>query len=378
VNKFRHKVFCGLEGLLEFYDIWNRTVQEDEETDITHHPIWYKVFFSTVEKNSHHFYFITLWEDENKLLAVVPLKTSLFKYFGISLKSIELPFHEELNYRDIYINKQADKDEIVKQIWEVLYSFNQKWDVFVCLYYHSPSYLSGLLNSFPGKFKLAKESSRIDYIESSGYQALMDSKSKKFCRNLSRLDRKIHSEKKVDFIYEETEGTVNNLFYSFLELEASGWKGKKGKCSAILCNRDLTDYYIGLMNEKDTGLKFDVNILKADNNCIGGLLGVIYKDLHYSIKIAYNQDYCEFSPGQILYNYSLKRHLDDMSLKSSNFMSGFNWQIPWRTGFFPTYNGMFFKNSAKAFFVFLLVISVCKLKMLSDKIKPILKKENQN
>ncbi len=126
--------------------------------------------------------------------------------------------------------------------------------------------------------------------------------SKHFRRNLRAHGKKLGSLENVRHVTATGAG-IEDEFERFLELEASGWKGKSGTGSAIQLRPGLTAFYRTLASTLGIGWgedRCEINSLYADGRCIASQF-CMRTGSEYSIpKIAYDEEYSRLSPGLLL------------------------------------------------------------------------------
>jgi CelD/BcsL family acetyltransferase involved in cellulose biosynthesis len=85
----------------------------------------------------------------------------------------------------------------------------------------------------------------------------------------------------------------------FLELEASGWKGRTGE--PIARDPQFLDFYRNLL--RDRQLIF--HRLELDGVLIAANIGILGKDRFFSMRFAYHEEYGHVSPGHLMTLYTL-------------------------------------------------------------------------
>ncbi len=101
----------------------------------------------------------------------------------------------------------------------------------------------------------------------------------------------------------------------FFAMEASGWKA--AQASAITLDPQLVAFYRKLWEEFDT----DISELHAGNTLVSAQLRVHWGDRIILFKIAYNETYARFSPGQ-LHLWMTLEHLHDTGSSQALSLNG--------------------------------------------------------
>lgn len=166
------------------------------------------------------------------------------------------------------------------------------------------------------------------YLELGGsYDQLLERADQKFAKNVRRLERKLSNlEPKFDF-YTDPEHNEACL-KRFLDLEASGWKGKPGGGAIILSPR-LVKFYTVLTNRLAKLGWMEWHFLEAEGKTIAAHLGVRCGNVLNLMKIAYDENYSSYSPGMVLISEMLRRAYQSKAFTAVNFQSNGRWQKNW-------------------------------------------------
>jgi hypothetical protein len=116
----------------------------------------------------------------------------------------------------------------------------------------------------------------------------------------------------------------------FLDLEASGWKGKGG--SAIRQRRGLADWYAGMAaameGEQD---HCEIYALDTAGRCIASTFSIRTGPTRSLMKIAYDETHARFSPGHHLLAHVIELCCADPAIERVNFVSDAPWLTGWPT-----------------------------------------------
>lgn len=92
---------------------------------------------------------------------------------------------------------------------------------------------------------------------------------------------------------------------SFLELEASGWKGKEG--SALAAKESERSFFQIVAREAFRRGRLMMLAIYLDGQAIAQKCNFLAKDGAFAFKIAYNEEYAQFSPGMLLEIENIRR-----------------------------------------------------------------------
>lgn len=122
--------------------------------------------------------------------------------------------------------------------------------------------------------------------------------SRKFRRNLANARNRLTELRGVEFIRVEGPQATRVHLEEFMNLEASGWKGRAG--SAIRNSPRLTAYYDALTRRLGDIGWLQWSFLRAEGKVIAAKLNVKFGKSLVMCKIAYDEAYARYSPGNLL------------------------------------------------------------------------------
>ena len=117
-------------------------------------------------------------------------------------------------------------------------------------------------------------------------------------KKLSRATRKLQQQGHVEF--EWSNGCKDGLQWAedFLDLEASGWKGRSG--SALASHTNTLKYFLELTENLISNDRLRMARLTLDQSPIAMLYDVQYGNHISAYKTAFDERYADFSPGAVL------------------------------------------------------------------------------
>lgn len=96
----------------------------------------------------------------------------------------------------------------------------------------------------------------------------------------------------------QPQDNLDDWIHSFLELEASGWKGKKG--TALACNEVDRHFFITVVQEAFRRQRLHMLRLTVNGRPVAQLCDFLGGDGAFSFKTAYDEEYADYSPGILL------------------------------------------------------------------------------
>ncbi len=159
------------------------------------------------------------------------------------------------------------------------------------------------------------------------FESLTSGLSAKSRANLRKSRRKLDSLSDVSFTTVACEPDLSAAFETFLQVEASGWKGANG--TAILQRPGLEAFLRSLRTLHHEGDHCAINALHADGRCIAAELCFSTGDECVAFKIGYDEQYSRFAPGLLLVEYSLERCCRDERISRLNWIGDSAWERRW-------------------------------------------------
>lgn len=167
----------------------------------------------------------------------------------------------------------------------------------------------------------------------------------KLRRNLSRHERNLestHGAVQYSVITNSDKDNLNNALKNFLALEASGWKGESG--TAINTDPTLKAFYQGMAELNDQYLQFEVHQMHMNDRCIASQLAFRCGSTCYLLKICYDEEYANFSPGSLLLKHTMQSCVES-DIKKLSLVSAPDWAMRWKPILIPVWHVTRFANT---------------------------------
>ncbi|GLS27915.1 GNAT family N-acetyltransferase [Marinibactrum halimedae] len=325
------KVFSGINGLRQLYEPWRTSIKQ-HGSNFVHHPNWYEAQLAGLKK-PHCVFFIALYS-HSQLHTVIPLQRRRIKKYGCTLSFVELFYSNEMGICDIY--SLADHND---NIWElVIHSIQRTYpNSYFLRLQHTPlrSHFEKLNIPHKIDFKKISHNSKYLDVDTPSPTIFWEQYSKNFKRNLRRLRKKALTQGSLQFKTYQQASDLNNAFQELLQVEHTGWKGKNG--TSIFSQKKKREHYETLLRGyADTG-HLQINTLYLNDQPIASQFCVNMKGTLYLLKIGYNENYSEFSPGQLLLEDLLNSVIEDSAIKRVSFVTGTTWMERWKPLYEPVF-----------------------------------------
>jgi CelD/BcsL family acetyltransferase involved in cellulose biosynthesis len=140
----------------------------------------------------------------------------------------------------------------------------------------------------------------------------------------------------------------------FLLLEASGWKGANR--SAIACNSVSTRFYSLVVEELSRRDMTRIYSLRVGERTIAMQLGIAMNGVYYTPKVAYDESFAWYSPGQLLNRYVIE-DLCRNNFHTYDFLGPMAfWKAVWTSQTRSHHNCYIFKPSLKGRILYMLTM----------------------
>ena len=315
-----HEGQPGLEGILsDWVELAKRY-----GTHFLHYPAWYQARFAGYPSEKRCF-FLTL-SDQEGLAAVIPFEQDAINVGPINVPALILSYPNEMGVCDglSRVDLSACLDEINTALSQISYRFY--FIKFNCV----PESASVIQSNFASLDGLAKQSHDTKFLDvSSGREKFYEAYSSKFKRNLRRKIKKANEVGQLRLSRIQADhDDIERAFNKFIEIENSGWKGEGG--TSIAQQKDKLAYYTELYKQYRAQGILNINLLYLDDNCIAAQFGLEINQTLYLLKIAYNQEYSDISPGHLLLDELITEGQDQGKLKKISFVTGVGWIDRWK------------------------------------------------
>jgi CelD/BcsL family acetyltransferase involved in cellulose biosynthesis len=111
---------------------------------------------------------------------------------------------------------------------------------------------------------------------------------------------------------------------AFFELEGRGWKGKAG--TAIACSAATREFYTSVARAAAESGYLSLYFLEFNGIPVAGHFGLRHNGCYYLPKVAYDEDYARFSPGQLL----VRAIIEDLAKDGPAVIDFLGLMAPWK------------------------------------------------
>lgn len=256
--------------------------------------------------------------DQSDLIAVLP-----FEYNDHS-KVISLPEHSQIDLVDLIIKPQHVTVAWFNQLLGFFDLTFKGWSQFSIHPTLETSAIYKLYSQYKGLKHVDPylKNAHFDVSESESLKSI----SKKHLKNVGRLQRKLEKEQgELSFNH---GSHLDQDVTSFLEIENKSWKGADGQNTSILLDNKLEAFYCYIAEAFSTTDDCHLSLCKLGSAPIAGQFALRSNQRLSLVKIAYDPEYQNYAPGNILLSDCLA-YCAQSHFKEVNLVTGPDWADRW-------------------------------------------------
>ena len=157
-----------------------------------------------------------------------------------------------------------------------------------------------------------------------------------FRHNLNTARNRLGELQDVRYVSVTDPKDLETEFETFLEIEASGWKGDDGEKSALRNLSRQRAVFEGLAaNMQGEADYCEITSLYAEGRCLASLFATHTGTTYSGLKIGRDEAYGRVSPGHLLIEKTVKRCCEDPRIRQFDMVSDASWVRGWRPDAVP-------------------------------------------
>jgi CelD/BcsL family acetyltransferase involved in cellulose biosynthesis len=309
---------------------WNALIAECQQVNFVHMHQWYLAYLECLETQPDSAMLVLAF-NRQKLEAIFPLRVRVETRFGFKFKLLELPHHPHINFQEVILAHDVDHENLVDELIGFL-----RADAHTgchAIRFGNVLEMSPTLNMLEKDTSARKTifpTTHCDLIPVMSADDVRQGVSRNLRGNLRKARHKLANFDDVRFRSTRHPDALEQAFTRFLEVEASGWKGKDGTGSAISLDSRIADFYQQLVDRFGERGNCEINLLEVDGQAVAGQFALIVADIMYLLKIGYNEEYSQIAPGNLLLEHTLDRLNSEGLIREVNLVTGVAWHSSWR------------------------------------------------
>lgn len=334
--------YRGLEGLRRLEDPWKRLYQKMPERSRYH------------MYEGHHAYLAHLCRDPGsarylafvaggEVRAICPLEAGVQKIAGVKVPVWALPRHNEWVVTDVVAPEDETRAALVPALLRFVRQHDQRPVLLALGPLPADSHLWQRAPELSPADRLVHTTSRSYVFDcEQPFESLLGKTSAKFRENLRRAARKARALGDMQFVT-ETTGAGNGNGHEgaaarppdaldvMMAVEASGWKGEQGAGTAIRLDPRAAGFYREFASVPPGPQdRCEIISLYAAGRCIASSLCLKTGHEYAGLKIGYDPEFRQVSPGHLLVEEILRRCCADSDVRRLNVCTAPPWVDPWR------------------------------------------------
>lgn len=306
--------FDGEAGLSALYDEWLALIDEIRERCFYHYPDWFQAYFASRDQVDPPISFFAIRRGD-KLVAVAPLQIKRGRKKSETTQ-LQLPVESQLYMPDWAVTAAEDPARILAFLLDSIEEdFGWSWDRFIVNDALENSQIAVALERQIGRKLRVRTTGYCSVVPLKPYDELLQSMKAKYRQNLNRSRRMIESLDDAEFSVVTEVDDVIRTFDEFIELEASGWKGGKGRPrgdiqrpSAIVLNEKKRRFYESIVRAFAARGEVEIFCLRADRKLIGAEVWLVLGRTCFALKTAYDENFSRLSPGVMAFDLGYQHH----------------------------------------------------------------------
>lgn len=330
-NKYKVEEVSGLPGLESIEESWKQIRQRISNPSFYHLFGWYWSYTKFLDKTGKNISYYVI-RANGIPVAIVPAKRYERKLFGIPVRSLETPDHNHLGLTDLLLAEESglSADAAIQNVLDSEGNRGEV-DVFRILESCEDSILNKCLAQQDAGRVIRAQVTKSKYIDCRvTHEEYLEKLAGRFKKNNRRKRRKAESLGTLEFDILNSQQDFDQKYEAFLDLESSGWKGQQGKSTAIKQYDELRQFYLNLQSKVNGEGEVLINTLALDGKYIAAQYCVIAAGTVHLLKIAFDEDYSEISPGFLLLDQLINVACGNPQIDRISFVTGASWNDDWK------------------------------------------------
>lgn len=339
------RLFMGATGLASIRSDWKRLCEQAGATGLMQNPEYYESFAEILGQGGRDFIAAAFVADD-RLIAVLPLSVSERRRFGLRYRVVSFP-ETPIPVRSYAASHDVTIEDLANVLQRCFRSeFGKNWDALSLCGYTSYADDMEVESSDAGGSVLARIGKN-NYIDLSQPDYFNRELSPNMRSNLRRRTRRLAEAGNFEFRTIDDFPALDAAFETFVETEAAGWKSHRGGKRAIKLHEDQRAFYRDLLERFAKDGNAHIHLLNLEGQTIAADYVLICGDVAYSLKHGYDEDFSDFTPSNLLRQYTIEFYEASDRISKIDLISGYQWQDRWKPKSRTVYEIRRFNNTAK-------------------------------
>jgi CelD/BcsL family acetyltransferase involved in cellulose biosynthesis len=301
----------GLKGLEQLDGVWQILAQSIPGAGFNHFPGWYRAYLVSAACDPANVWFVAAYRGE-EVVGIFPLQFQKRQVSFVRPRFLGTIDDDELQLSDFVFAPSPQNAGLLDELTRWLRRESTlPWHVLRLLKIPDDAALAYAVRAQSPKLTVAIRYDASAYFDTSGsYEHATRAMTSKMRSNLRRRARLAEGAGALRFQSCQRQEELAQAFETFLEIEASGWKGPTGSSSAIRCRPRVLAFYSEMVREFAARDECVINLLWHGEQAIAAQLGLkIGRTLHI-LKVGYRDDNPAFAAGILLQDQTIRYACD--------------------------------------------------------------------
>ncbi|MDH2433019.1 GNAT family N-acetyltransferase [Pokkaliibacter sp. MBI-7] len=334
----------GIAGLEAVRSTWEALYRESLNPSFYSHWHWYESISRHLLDSDIHYF---LLHRQQRCVAIVPLQLHAWRKGGHSWQVLRLPSHDHLEMMDALIHRDQAPLPVFTALHDyLLHQRELSWDM---LLFPKVRARAGLASALLPQEGHVRQCGHSCYLQGSPQQPPEATLSHKHLKNISRLQRKLETEHQQSLYFHHCSDPqqLEAAFATFLQVEASGWKGEQGENTCISAHPRYQAHYHHLLQCFGPTGDFAVNLLLLGEQPLAAQLCIRAGQAWHLMKIGYDEAFQAYAPGNILLWLFIQQQAAQAQPWEVNLVTGPGWAERWHFNEEPVYRAEFFNTTLR-------------------------------
>jgi len=321
--------------------IWDELYASKSNPCFSQSREWFECLLVEAEIEVRDYFFVLI-EQGDEPVALFGIYRDIEPRFGVSLRTLNLCWPNDMHRRNAPIRDDSDGPEIFRVLTELLETEVAAWDLIRFDDVAAGSDVAQvLLDSDSGDLiRSDKHAARVP-IAASPEDSLVFL-SARSCRRIRKKRRLFEENGPLLCEITSSSGEYAAALDTFLQVEASGWKGVNGKRSALLYDEPQRKFYERLFSADGRQLDRYVATLRQREQVLAVNLMIRSGNTVSILKTAYDETFARYSPGSQLIVMTLEFLSREAKASYLSFTTGPTWTDRWRPERIALLSGLYF------------------------------------
>ncbi|MFN8008883.1 MAG: GNAT family N-acetyltransferase [Terriglobia bacterium] len=328
-NEIQIVLASTLEELRAHADLWDELAFQSPQALPMLTATWVIAFLNHCITPLDRWLCLLAYLGGGRLVGVLPLIISPHRRFGLTHPVLRTPWDWHTRSGDVPLEIGAEH-KLFARFLDELTTLSINWFSLEMrgVKEGSPT-LSLIRNKMQGYVSLQCPDSFGSFLSITGsFENYRGNLSKNFKNNLNKAGRRLCQLAQPRYVFLRGDSANLNELQCFLEIEASGWKGRNG--TAILQSEGLTSFYREISTRFLRRGCLELDFLEADGKRIAGHLRVRMGRSVILLKIAYDEEYERYSPGNLLFEKAIQQTFESNEIDEINCLTDTLWHRNWK------------------------------------------------